>query len=117
MDNELGVIVIGAGIIGCAVAYELARSGRRVACVDKNTTAGSGSTANSCAIIRTHYSTMDGAALAKSNYPFWEDWAGYLQAPQGETLARYREVGCCYTCFEKNNYGVKLEAQGPCESS
>lgn len=109
MDNELGVIVIGAGIIGCAVAYELARSGRRVACVDKNTTAGSGSTANSCAIIRTHYSTMDGAALAKSNYPFWEDWAGYLQAPQGETLARYREVGCCYTCFEKNNYGVKLE--------
>ena len=33
MDNKLGVIVIGAGIIGCAVAYELARSGRRVVCM------------------------------------------------------------------------------------
>ena len=24
-------------------------------------------------------------------------------------LATYREVGCCYTCFESNNFGLKLE--------
>ena len=109
MADSYDAIVIGAGIIGAAVAYELAKAGRRVACVDKNAQAGSGSTANSCAIIRTHYSTLDGAALAKSNYPFWENWADYLQAPEGEVLARYREVGCCYTCFQANDYGVKLE--------
>lgn len=109
MSDDFDAIVIGAGIIGCATAYELAKSGRRTVCVDKNAVAGSGSTANSCAIIRTHYSTMDGAALAKSNYPFWEDWKDYLGNPQDEPLARYREVGCLYTCFEKNKYGTKLE--------
>ena len=109
MTENWDAVVIGGGIIGCAIAYELAKGGRRVACVEKNAVAGSGSTCNSCAIIRTHYSTLNGAALAKSNYPFWEDWPGYLGAGEGETLATYREVGCCYTCFESNGYGRKLE--------
>ena len=109
MPEGFDAVIIGGGIIGCAIAYELAKDGRTVACIEKNAAAGSGSTSNSCAIIRTHYSTLDGAALAKSNYPYWEDWAGYLGAPQDEVLARYREVGCCYTCFEDNNYGIKLE--------
>ena len=109
MSQRFEAVVIGGGIIGCAIAYELARGGRSVACVEKNTTAGSGSTANSCAIIRTHYSTLDGAALAKANYPYWEDWPAYLGAEEGEILATYREVGCCYTCFKDNRYGIKLE--------
>ena len=109
MTETYDAVIIGGGIIGCAIAYELAKGGRSVACVEKNATAGSGSTCNSCAIIRTHYSTLDGAALAKSNYPFWENWPGYLGAPDDELLATYREVGCCYTCFESNGYGRKLE--------
>ena len=109
MTESYDAVIIGGGIIGCAIAYELAKGGRSVACVEKNATAGSGSTCNSCAIIRTHYSTLDGAALAKSNYPFWENWPGYLGAPDDELLATYREVGCCYTCFESNGYGRRLE--------
>ncbi len=109
MPKSYDAIVIGGGIIGCAIAYEMAKSGKSVACIEKNAASGAGSTCNSCAIIRTHYSTLNGAALAKSNYPYWEDWAGYLQAEEGEILATYREVGCLYTCFEHNNYGLKLE--------
>ncbi len=109
MPLDFDAIIIGGGIVGCAIAYELAKGGRSVACVEKNLTAGAGSTCNSCAIIRTHYSTLDGAALAKSNYTFWENWREYLGAEDGEALAVYREVGCCYTCFEKNSYGIKLE--------
>lgn len=109
MSERCDAIVIGAGIIGCAVAYELAKGGRSVVCIDRNGVAGAGSTANSCAIIRTHYSTLDGAALAKSNYYYWENWPEYLGAQPDENLARYREVGCMYTCFETNSYGVKLE--------
>ena len=75
MTESWDAVVIGGGIIGCAIAYELAKGGRKVACVEKNPVAGSGSTCNSCAIIRTHYSTLNGAALAKSNYPFWEELA------------------------------------------
>ena len=81
----------------------------KVGCIEKNQKTGSGSTSNSCAIIRTHYSTLDGAAMAKSNYPFWENWRDYLNAPNNEILAKYKEVGCFFTCFEKNQYGQKLE--------
>lgn len=109
MPESYDAIVIGGGIIGCAIAYEMAKNGKSVACIEKNAVSGSGSTCNSCAIIRTHYSTLNGAALAKSNYPYWEDWPAYLQAGKDEILATYREVGCLYTCFEHNNYGLKLE--------
>ena len=71
MTDSYDAVIIGTGIIGCAIAYELAKGGKKVVCVDKNAVAGCGSTGNSCAIIRTHYSTLSGAALAKSNYPFW----------------------------------------------
>ena len=109
MANQFDAVIIGGGIIGCAIAFELAKAGKSVACVEKNQAAGSGSTCNSCAIIRTHYSTLDGAALAKSNYPYWEHWPEYLGAEDGEALAVYREVGCCYTCFAENGYGTRLE--------
>ena len=47
--------------------------------------------------------------MAKANYPFWENWSGYVEAPKNEVLAKYREVGCFFTCFKKNQYGRKLE--------
>ena len=109
MSNEYDAIIIGGGIIGSAIAYEMAKSGKNVLCVEKNLTAGSGSTSNSCAIIRTHYSSLSVAALAKSNYYYWENWSEYLDAPSNEELALYREVGCLFTCFDKNQYGIKLE--------
>ena len=87
MTEKFDAVIIGAGIIGCAIAYELAKGGRKVVSVDKNATAGSGSTGNSCAIIRTHYSTLNGAALAKSNYPFWKTGRD-TWAPSPETCWR-----------------------------
>ena len=109
MSKTYDAIIVGAGIIGCAIAFEMSKSGKKVLCIEKNAAAGSGSTSNSCAIIRTHYSTLYGAALAKSNYFFWENWAEYLEAKKNEKLATYREVGCLFTCFEKNQFGYKLE--------
>ena len=73
MSKTYDAIIVGAGIIGCAIAFEMSKSGKKVLCIEKNAAAGSGSTSNSCAIIRTHYSTLYGAALAKSNYFFWEN--------------------------------------------
>jgi glycine/D-amino acid oxidase-like deaminating enzyme len=43
-------VVVGAGIIGASTALQLARKGLRVAVVDKNPYAGSGSTAYSSGI-------------------------------------------------------------------
>ena len=80
MKNQFDAIIIGGGIVGACISFELSKSGKQVLCIDKNPAAGYGSTSNSCAIIRTHYSTLDGAALALSNYPNWENWSDFLGA-------------------------------------
>ena len=86
-------IVIGAGIIGCAVSLELGRAGRRVLCVDAGATAGSGSTGASSAIVRFHYSDATAILAAWDSYFDWIGWRDYLQLPAGEPLARYVQTG------------------------
>ena len=54
-------------------------------------------------LLELHYSTLDGAAMAKSNYPFWENWRDYLNAPNDEMLAKYKEVGCFLHVLKKIN--------------
>ena len=64
-------VVIGAGVIGAAVGYELGRRGIRTLNLDKLPAAGYGSTSNSCAIIRFSYSTRDGVAMAHYELHAW----------------------------------------------
>ena len=40
MEREADVVVVGAGIVGCATAYYLARRGVRVVVVERGTVAG-----------------------------------------------------------------------------
>ena len=63
MNKKYDAIIIGAGVIGCPIAYELAKMGYKTLNVDKLSDAGMGSTAASCAIVRAHYSTEDGVAF------------------------------------------------------
>lgn len=55
-------------MIGSAIGLELARSGRRTLNIDGLPAAGYGPTSNSCAIIRVHYSTLEGTALAYDGF-------------------------------------------------
>ena len=94
MSKTADAIIIGTGVIGTAVAYEMAKLGIKTVSVDRNKQIGHGSTAASCAIIRMHYSTYDGTAFAWEGYHYWRDWRDYLKAPKDETLASFRETGC-----------------------
>ena len=78
MSKDYDAIVIGAGIIGCCTAFELAKKGWRTLNVDRLSAAGFGSTSNTCAIIRFHYSTPDGVAMAREGYYYWIDWPKHL---------------------------------------
>ena len=78
MTRTAEAIIIGAGVIGAATAFELAKSGLKTLSIDRNAEAGHGSTSGSCAIIRVHYSTLDGTALAYEGYFYWRDWEKYL---------------------------------------
>jgi sarcosine oxidase subunit beta len=102
MNQTADAIVIGAGVIGAAVAYELAKSGKSVISLDAKGAAGHGSTAASCAIVRVHYSTLQGCAMAWEGFHDWDRWRDYLEAPAGEALAEFRQTGCLVMKTEAN---------------
>ncbi len=108
MTERYDAIIIGAGIIGAAVGLELARKGWKTLNLDKLPAAGYGSTSASCAIIRTHYSTLDGTAFAYEGYFYWKDWARYLGVEDERGLAEFHERGCLVMRTAANGYLDKL---------
>ena len=72
------VCVIGAGVIGCAVALELRRGGHDVTVLDKNGDVGHGSTAASCGIVRRFYAQPGMIAMAHEAWHIWDDWDTFL---------------------------------------
>ncbi|MEU7003837.1 FAD-dependent oxidoreductase [Nonomuraea sp. NPDC046570] len=86
-------VVVGAGVIGSSIAYELAGAGLSVLVVDKADSAGRGSTGASSAVVRFNFSTWDGVALAWESRHCWEAWREHLGAAEGEALARYHRTG------------------------
>jgi len=94
MAEKYDAIIIGAGVIGAPIAYELAKQGYKTLTVDKLSDAGLGSTAASCAIIRAHYSTEDGVAFAYEGFHYWMDWENYLGRVKDEKgLAKFMQTG------------------------
>ncbi|NQW00338.1 MAG: FAD-binding oxidoreductase [Rhodospirillales bacterium] len=103
MPARYDAVIIGAGVIGCCVAFELAKRGWKTLNLDRLPAAGYGSTSYSCAIIRTHYSTFTGTAMAYEGYHIWRDWAGYVGGADENGSAQYRETGCLALKTKGNN--------------
>ena len=108
MSEQYDVIIIGTGIIGCCIGYEMAKKGYKTLNVDKLPAAGQGSTVNSCGIIRTHYSTWDGAAIAYEGTFYWRNWEDYLNGQDELGYAKYINTGCIIFKTEKNKYLKKV---------
>ena len=104
MAKSYDAIVIGAGIIGTSVSFELAKLGWKTLNLDKLPAAGYGSTGASCAVIRVHYSTLDGTALAFEGYHYWKNWKQYLEIDHDSELARFVECGCMVYQTPQNNF-------------
>ena len=79
-------VVVGSGVIGSAVALELARGGRSVLVLDKAAGPGHGSTSASSAVIRFLYSTYDTTATSWEAKFMWERWSEHLGLPDFEPL-------------------------------
>ena len=94
MTKKYDAIIIGAGVIGNPIAYELSKMGYKTLSVDKGPDAGEGSTAGSCAIVRAHYSTVDGVAMAYEGFKYWLEWEKYLDHVEDEKgMAKYMKTG------------------------
>jgi len=96
MTDRYDAVIIGAGVIGANLAFELSKAGYRTVNLDKLPASGYGSTANSCAIIRTHYSTWNGVAMAYEGVFYWRKWPEYLEVDDERGLIEYVECGGVY---------------------
>jgi sarcosine oxidase subunit beta len=68
------VIVIGAGVVGCSLAFHLARAGARVTVFDKEREVCAGMSARSGALLRMHYTFAPEAELAWKSLRYFAHW-------------------------------------------
>jgi sarcosine oxidase subunit beta len=104
--ERFDAIVIGGGVIGTSIACHLARFGAGSVLLVERGTLGSGTSAQSSCIVRTHYSVPINVALSHAALEIFQDFPGYLDdaeaecglnrcgllllAPQGERAAALR---------------------------
>ena len=76
--EKFDVVVIGGGVVGTSVAFHLSRLGAKKVLLLERETIGSGTTAQSSGILRTHYSVRENVELAKRSWDVFNDFAAYV---------------------------------------
>ena len=99
------VLIIGAGIMGCSSAFELASQGLSVAVLEKSAI-GSGSTGKSSAIIRQHYSNEVTARMALYSLRVFQR---FREVVGGE--AGFRRTGFVALTPEKDLRGLQANVK------
>ncbi|MEW6287446.1 MAG: FAD-dependent oxidoreductase [Chloroflexota bacterium] len=73
MNEIYDAIVIGAGVIGASVAYNLSKRGLKVLILERRTVA-AGATGASSGLVRMHYDVEVDSALAWESFQFFRNW-------------------------------------------
>ena len=107
MNRTADAIIVGSGVIGTSVAFELAKRGYKTLNIDKLPTSGYGSTSNSCAIVRAHYSTWDGVAMAYEGFFYWDDWDDYIGVNDDRGMIKYMKTGSILFKLEGEDHSSK----------
>jgi sarcosine oxidase subunit beta len=88
--SPLSPVIIGGGVMGCSIAFHMARAGHQPVVVDKGPAAGAGSTSASSALIRFNYSAIDAVKLAWESAQLWQRWPDFLGV--GDDLGHARLI-------------------------
>ncbi|HTW87038.1 MAG TPA: FAD-binding oxidoreductase [Candidatus Binataceae bacterium] len=73
-SDRINVIVVGAGVVGCSLAFHLARAGAKVRVFDKSGIC-AGMSARSGALLRMHYTFLPEADLAWKSLRYFRHWS------------------------------------------
>lgn len=118
MPRPPDIIVVGAGIVGCAVAYELARRGASVQIVEERAV-GMGATHAAAGILAPHIEMSSPTAfldLAIRSLNLFDDFIARTQADSGMSVL-YRRTGTLQVATSEDgmrglrNAAARLEAQ------
>jgi sarcosine oxidase subunit beta len=89
MGKRHQTIIIGGGVVGCSIAYNLAKLGGRDIVVLEKGTICSGDTAKSCAIVRTHYSNPLTCRMATIGRDILADFTARVGGTSGFSRSGY----------------------------
>src|SRR5712692_6415123 len=91
MSRPSDIIVVGAGVIGCAIAYELARRGASVQVVDERT-AGMGATHASAGILAPYVEadSDDFLELTVRSLHLFDEFIARVSADSGVAVPYHR---------------------------
>lgn len=116
------VVVVGGGIIGSSIAYQLARHGQSVIALDKGTGPAEGSTGASSSICRCRYTNPEVVRLAFHGQEAFGNWSEFTGL--ADTRSRLHRTGVLWMMGETLSdveadaaklvsQGVQAEALGP----
>jgi sarcosine oxidase, subunit beta len=107
------VVIIGGGIVGSSIAYQLTTAGcRNVVVLERESHQGKGSTGKSMGGVRAQFSTDLSIRMSLFSIPFFRDFEGILGHPSG-----YRSQGYLFIATEprhltylRTNYEKQISA-------
>ena len=95
MSGPSDIIVVGAGVVGCAIAYELARRGASVEIVDDRAV-GMGATQASAGVLAPFIEAREGNPLldlAVRSLDLYDDFIAHVSADGGGVVPYRRTEG------------------------
>ncbi len=114
MNAGADVVVVGAGIIGSSIAYQLARHGVSVIALDKGVGPAEGSTGASSSICRCRYTHPEVVRLAFHGQEAYGSWGDFTQLR--ETRSALHRTGVLWIMGESEEKvaadAAKLASQG-----
>jgi|LSQX01.2.fsa_nt_gb glycerol-3-phosphate dehydrogenase len=104
-SNMFDVVIIGAGVVGCAIARELSRYQLRVTVLEKESDVAEGASKANSAIVHAGYDAKPGSQKALFNVKgsrMFEKWCAELDVP-------FRRNGSLVVAFSEEEYSVLEE--------
>ena len=95
------VIIIGAGVIGCAVARELSKYNAKILVIEKNEDVCTGATKANSAIIHSGYDAANGTLKAKFNV----EGNRMMDALCAELDVPFKRIGSLTVCTDESRIG------------
>ncbi len=89
MGPTADAVVVGGGVMGCSILYNLAKLGMTDTVLLEMDVLGSGSTGRSQAILRMHYSNEITTRLAWESLQVFKDFDQVIDGPSGYVRAGY----------------------------
>jgi sarcosine oxidase subunit beta len=88
--HSADVVIIGGGIVGASIAYQLTKAGcRNVVILERESHQGKGSTGKSMGGVRAQFSTESSIRMSLYSIPFFRDFEQTLGHPSGYRAQGY----------------------------